>query len=113
MKPVYCKECFAKNGGQTGSESDYGKKPSQAPYNASHSSYQPRQSYGPKPQSRENDRPSDGLSKQFELMNAKFDKLITLTETLISKSEQKPISESAVQTDSAPEAKVKKVSKKK
>ena len=72
-KPVYCKDCFGKNGGQV-STNDFSKKsfaPSHAP------------AYAAKPQN--NDRSSDELAKQLGVLNAKFDKLVSLAETLISK----------------------------
>lgn len=83
MKPVYCKECFPKNGGQVSSGNDFQKKSFKPAYNSS-------PTYAPKPQYQNSDRKSDDLSKQLEMMNAKFDKLISLTETLVLKVEFKP-----------------------
>lgn len=81
MKPVYCKDCFGRNGGQVATN-DYAKKP----YNKERPSMP--SSYAPKPMNTSNDsKKSDDLAKQMEIMNAKFDKLVRLAENLLSKFE--------------------------
>lgn len=67
-KPVYCKDCFAKNGGQT--EPREFKKEFQ------------KKNYGPQ----NDDKKLDELARQLASLNTKFDKLISLTEELVENS---------------------------
>jgi CxxC-x17-CxxC domain-containing protein len=79
-KPVYCKDCFAKNGGQT-EPREFSKKS----YPSDRSDRQERPSYNsPKPQADTSDKHFYDLKKQLEMMNSKFDRLVSLVETLVS-----------------------------
>jgi CxxC-x17-CxxC domain-containing protein len=76
-KPVYCKDCFAKNGGQT-EPREFSKK-------SYSSERQERASYNsPKPHSDNSEKNFYDLKKQLEMMNTKFDKLASLVEILVS-----------------------------
>ncbi len=84
-KPVYCKDCFAQNGGGE-ARAEYPKKSFNKPEYAPRAAQSYAPAYAPKPQYQSDERKPDGLSKQFEIMNAKFDKLISLNETLIAQT---------------------------
>lgn len=105
MKPVYCKDCFAKNGGQVTTNHFSSKAPRQNSEQSSQNSYT-QNTFAPKPQ---NDKKFDDQVRLLETMNVKFDKLITLTENLISKFE-KPTSHTSAPVEV--EKTEKKVSKK-
>ncbi len=69
MKPVYCKDCFGKNGGQV-----------------STSNFVPKQNViVPKPEN--NTRKLDEQTRLLEALNTKFDKLITLAEKFLAQSD--------------------------
>ncbi len=70
-KPVYCNDCFAKNGGQ-GTPRTYSAKPE-------------RSSYSPTSQPHNDSKKFDQMSTQLKALNEKFDKVIALLEQQISK----------------------------
>ena len=61
-KPVFCKDCFARNDGQTSSSRDF----------------TPDRYSAPRPKN--DDHKSDDVKKQLEILNTKFDRLLTLAE---------------------------------
>ncbi len=98
-KPVYCNDCFAKNGGQTNEapSRDFQKK-SYAPSRDSRDSYNSRPSYNsntsnsssyakPQNNAQNNDKTFEELTRQLVNLNSKFDKLVTLAEAYFSKPE--------------------------
>jgi CxxC-x17-CxxC domain-containing protein len=91
-KPVYCKDCFAQNGGQESFGNDYPKKSFNKPEYAPRQNQSYAPAYAPKPAPQNDDKKFDALSKQLEMMNSKFDKLLSLTETLIAQTETKKVS---------------------
>lgn len=94
-RPVYCRDCFGKKSGNTGSESRFPKKDFTAPGVA-------------KPQF-ENRGGSDGVTRQLELVNAKLERLIQAVSAL---SFSKHV-ESVEEMENVSAAKTKKISKKK
>ncbi len=99
MKPVYCKDCFGKNGGQV------------TPRESSPKSYgQNTRSFASAPRPFVETKKDDGQTKLLESLNTKLDKLINLAERVISKG---ALSESIKEIVASEEkAKTKKVSKK-
>ncbi len=99
MKPVYCKDCFPKNGGQV------------TPREFSPKSYAPStRSFTPAPRPFVETEKNDEQTKLLEALNTKLDKLINLAERMISKS---ALSESVKEIVASEEkTKPKKVSKK-
>ncbi len=74
-KPVYCSDCFPKNGGQVTTDV-FPKKVYPSKFTPS-----PSPSFS-KPQN--NDKKLEEVTKLLETMNAKFDKLVILAETFVS-----------------------------
>ena len=75
-KPVYCKDCYAANGGQVAEPRDSRPVYSQP----ARRDFQPAQSY--KPEYRAEKKPENNggteLKRTLELMNAKLDKLVQI-----------------------------------
>jgi CxxC-x17-CxxC domain-containing protein len=68
LKPVYCRDCFPKNGGQV---------------TTNHFSTNPRREFAPvAPRSQNDTNKLDELSRQLEALNTKFDKLLDIAENL-------------------------------
>ncbi|MDQ3014827.1 MAG: hypothetical protein M3Q73_03115, partial [bacterium] len=104
-KPVYCKDCFAKNGGQgTPRESRDSREYSPRPYAPS-----PR-SFSPAPRPFAEPKKNDDQTKLLEALNTKLDKLINLAERMMPKSA--PVESIQETAASEVKAKPKKASKK-
>lgn len=85
-KPVYCKDCFGKNGGQSSSNTQNFPHKSFAPQNNSRENY----NNAPKPysapantssQSHQNGGNIEDVKKQIEVINVKLDRLMNLIAT--------------------------------
>src|SRR4051812_8403325 len=64
-KPVYCKDCFAKNGGQVTGPGAFSPRPPRP-------SYSQTPSYTPAPKPQADTKQFDELKRQLEVMNLKF-----------------------------------------
>jgi len=85
-KPVYCKDCFGKNGGQV-TTNHFSK-----PQHAESRSFSNSNSFAPRPQAipMQNDsKKFEEVTRQLLAINTKFDKLMTLIEDLTSKTQNK------------------------
>ncbi|HEX7724350.1 MAG TPA: CxxC-x17-CxxC domain-containing protein [Candidatus Paceibacterota bacterium] len=95
-KPVYCNDCFAKNGGP--SNGDSFQKKSFAPRGADtrgHSHVAPDQSQS-------HARAFADMTKQLETLNTKFDRLMVLAEQLMKKDDALEAAVSATEDKPAP-----------
>lgn len=87
-KPVYCNDCFAKNGGgDRGGDRDNSFK---KPYNPSFSKPSYPRNDAPAPQNNDNKLILTDVSKQLQMVNSKLDRMITLLEA--STATPKPVS---------------------
>ena len=86
-KPVYCKECFALNGGPS--------TDSRGPQN-----FAPRQEFAPRPAYKPESRPQTGvdtgeLKRSIEAMNSKLDRLVQLLTDKAEKTQSAPAKKEA------------------
>lgn len=88
MKPVYCNDCFSKNGGPAKSDG-FQKKP------FGQKSFGDRPRFDAPRQAPQDTKKFDELAQQLESVNAKLEKIIAIAEAMTVKKEKAPAKKAA------------------
>jgi CxxC-x17-CxxC domain-containing protein len=96
-KPVYCKDCFSKMGGNPAHGNDRSPKREFRKFDDRNPRFESRNaSFERKPES------NDDLKRQLELVNTKLDKILAVAENFF-KQQSKPVTPVAVTQEIIPE----------